>query len=157
MAENKYSTEGMLEDLIRAMVQLCIAELHEKTNLERLNADLELDRIQLTDFTVQEMELIESLEMITEARRTHQKLIYTLAGEKGDMKQWCKVKHMAMAMYTTFEAYQASDNDQALYSAYLQVNKLFIATMTKFLGFPVTDCASCFTDFLKGGGETDGL
>lgn len=157
MAENKYSTEGMLEDLIRAMVQLCATELHEKTNLERLNADLELGRIQLTDFTVKEMELMESLDMITEARRNHQKLIYTLAGEKGDMKEWCKVKHMAMAMYTTFEAYQASENDQALYSAYLQVNKLFIATMTKFLGFPVTDCASCFTDFLKGGGEEDGL
>ena len=157
MVENKYSTEGMLEDLIRAMVQLASAELHEKTNLERLNANLELGRIEFGDFNMQELEVIESLRLITEARRTHQKLIYSLSGSKGDMKQWCKVKHMAMAMYTTFEAYQASDNDQALYSAYLQVNKLFIATMTKFLGFPVTDCASCFTDFLKGGGEEDGL
>lgn len=157
MAENKYSTEGMLEDLIRAMVQLCATELHEKTNLERLNADLELGRIEFADFNIQEIELIESLSMITEARRNHQKLVYTLAGGKGDMKQWCKVKHMAMAMYTTFEAYQATDNDQDLYSAYLNTNRLFIATMTKFLGFPVTDCASCFTDFIKGGGEEDGL
>lgn len=157
MSENKYSTEGMLEDLIRAMVQLACTELHEKTNLERLNADLELDKIEFGKFDAQEVELIASLDKITELRRVHQQLIYELAGGVGDMKQWCKVKHMAMAMYTTFEAYQASDNDQRLYTAYLNVNKLFIETMTKFLGMQITDCASCFTDILKGGGDTDGL
>lgn len=157
MAENKYSTEGMLEDLIRAMVQLACTELHEKTNLERLNADLELDKISYEEFVKQEPELTDSLERITELRRVHQRLLYELSGENGDMKQWCKVKHMALAMYTTFEAYQASDNDGRLYDAYLKVNKLFIETMTKFLGMPVTDCASCFTDILKGGGDTDGM
>lgn len=148
MENNKHSTEGALEDLIRSMVQMCCTELHEKTNLERLNADLELDRIELIEFDNKESELIESLKTITTIRREQLLLIYNLAGGAGDKTQWCKIKHLAMAMYTAFEAYQAID-DPALYESYLKINKVFIETLTKFMGMEVTQCASCFTDMIK--------
>lgn len=155
MTQNKYSTEGMLEDMIRSYVQMCATELHEKTNLERINAELEREGITYAEFEKQEKLVLENLESYTQIRRATQKSIFDLAGGKGDIHEWCKVKHLAMSMYTMFETYQASDSNMAVYDLYLAINKEFIKTMTKFLGLPITDCSACFTDFLKGSLESE--
>lgn len=149
MAENKLSSEGLLEDLMRTMVQLTCAELHEKTNIERLNADLELGEINLQEFDELEPDYIANLEQVTALRRTTTKLIFDIAGGKGNEKKWCLTKHVGAAMYTAFEAWQASDNDMALYDLYLNINQYFIKVMTEFMGLPVISCASCLTDILK--------
>lgn len=149
MAENKLSSEGLLEDLMRTMVELVCAELHEKTNLERLNADLELGEIDQLEFDQLEPDYIQNLDEVTQLRRATTKMIYDLSGGKGNIKKWCLTKHVAGAMYTAFEAYQASDNDMALYDLYLGINKYFIKVMTEFMGLPVISCASCLTDILK--------
>lgn len=149
MAENKLSSEGLLEDLIRTMVQLTCAELHEKTNVERLNADLELGNITMDEFNQMEPDYIENLEQVTALRRATTKMIFDISGGEGNVKKWCLTKHVGGAMYTAFEAWQASDNDMALYDLYLSINQYFIKVMTDFMGLPVISCASCLTDMLK--------
>ena len=62
-----------------------------------------------------------------------------------------QVKHLGMAMYTAFEAYQASDNDPEMLDFALRANQMFIKAVTEFLGVEVTECASCFSDILKTG------
>lgn len=79
--------------------------------------------------------------------------LYNSFGSKGDREQWCLVKHLSMAMYTAFEAYQASDRDPELLNIALEINKKFIETCTKFLGVEITSCASCFADIMKAGGN----
>ena len=75
--------------------------------------------------------------------------IITAYSDEIDYHKWCEVKHTAMAMYTAFEAYQANDST-ALYDYYLACNKLFIKTVSQFLGIDMPACAACFTDALKG-------
>lgn len=82
-------------------------------------------------------------------RRKQMLLLYKMYGEKGDKKQWCIVKHLSMAMYTMFECWQASEDDE-MQRMYLDINAMFIKAVTKFIGTEITSCASCFADILKG-------
>ena len=86
-------------------------------------------------------------------RRSQMLYLYNSFGGKGDREQWCLVKHLSMAMYTAFEAYQASDRDPELLNIALEINKKFIEACTKFLGVEITSCASCFADIMKAGGK----
>ena len=139
--ENKYSTSGIGEDIIRSFTQVASAELHTKTLLEKRVSEVENSMVK--DEDIQEY---------ADIRRTQMIYLYKLFGEKGDIEQWCLVKHLSMAMYTSFEAWQASDNDSELLSIALDINKKFIETCTKFLGTEITSCAACFADIMKGEG-----
>ncbi|WP_305085570.1 hypothetical protein, partial [uncultured Dubosiella sp.] len=66
---------------------------------------------------------------------------------------WCLVKHLGLAMYTAFESWQASEDNENLFYIYQQANKLFVKAMSKFLGVTITECASCFSDILKAESE----
>lgn len=153
MAENIHSTDGIAEDLIRSMVQIASAELHAKTILEKRVSELENGLVDLDDSSKQlgkiaaaEAELIE----LAQIRREDMLFLFELYGSKGDKEKWCTVKHMAMASMTAFEAWQASNNDPQLQEMALKKNKLFIKSLSAFLGVEVTECASCFSDALKG-------
>lgn len=153
--ENKYSTSGIGEDIIRSFTQVASAELHTKTLLEKRVSEVENSMVKDEDIPKQ-LEKIESLkeevQEYADIRRTQMIYLYKLFGEKGDIEQWCLVKHLSMAMYTSFEAWQASDNDSELLSIALDINKKFIETCTKFLGTEITSCAACFADIMKGEG-----
>mgnify|MGYP005982818147 CR=1 FL=1 len=159
--ENKHSTDGIAEDLIRSVVQIASAEMHAKTLLEKRVSELEYGLIDLDQEEVlnQQLDAIRALkEEITELaeiRRGDMLYLYTLYGEKGDKEQWCTFKHLAIAMMTAFESWQASESDEALLNSYLKKNQLFIRATAKFLGVEVTACAACFADILKNDLATD--
>lgn len=146
-------SDGVAEDLIRAFVQVGCAEVHAKTLLEKATAQLENGIIDLSDSdaieaqTTKMNELTEEINSLAETRRGIMLHLFNMY--HGDKDYWCMVKHLGIGAYTLFEAYQASDDDPALLSLAMDANKRFIKAMTRFLGTEVTECASCFADFLK--------
>lgn len=148
--ENEYSTSGMLEDLIRSMVQLVSVELHAKTACEKAEQALAEAEEDETSCLVNELVEAESyLERVTNLRRTSMRLIASKS-DKVKPTKWCEVKHSAMAMYTAFEAFQADSKNASLAQYYYDCNRLFIEVVSDWLGLDIPPCASCFEDALKG-------
>lgn len=153
---NQHSSDGIAEDLIRSFVQVAAAELHAKTILEKRVSELENGLIDTTNVDVvnahlDKIELAKNdLVDLAECRRDDMRYLYTLFEEMGDKEQWCTVKHLSMAMITAFEVWQASDEDEVLLNIALKKNKLFVKSISRFIGVELTDCASCLSDMLKG-------
>lgn len=155
--KNINSSDGLAEDLIRSFIQLAVAEQHIKTLIEKRVSELENGIINTQD--TEELnknfeatkDLRTDLEVYAEARRADMRFLYELYGGRGNKEMWCLVKHGAVAMYTAFEAYQASEMDEELLDMALNKNRLFIKALSRFLGVSVTECAACFADILKGG------
>ncbi|WP_304418679.1 hypothetical protein, partial [Faecalibaculum rodentium] len=124
------------------------AELHTKTSIEKAVSDIENG---VSDDTARIEYLKEDLMTQASLRREIMLSLYRMYGERGDKEKWCVVKHLGMAMYTAFEAFQASDNDPEMLDFSLRANQMFIKAVTEFLGVEVTECASCFSDILKAG------
>lgn len=153
MKENNHSSDALAEDLIRSLVQMTCAELHIKTLIEKKSSEFDnamiADGIELHERLREIEELERSLTDYTQLRREDMLTLYDLYGQKGNKDYWCLVKHLGAAMMTAFEAYQASD-DPSLYDRYMRKNKLFIESLSAFIGTEITDCAACFGDMLKG-------
>lgn len=147
-------SDGQAEDLIRAFVQLACAEGHLKTLMEKATAQLEggiidvFDDDAVANQTEKINELEDELTMTAELRRSVMLRLFEMYD--GDKDYWCMVKHLGVAAYNLFEVYQASDGDMELLTMAFEANKRFIRALTRFLGTEITDCASCFADFLKG-------
>lgn len=159
MSENKHSTSGLSEDLLRSFIQVGCAELHLKTLMEKRISELENGMVSDDDF-VKHLDVIDDIEKdmeeLAQIRREEMLYIFNAFGGKGDKEQWCMVKHLGLASFTAFEAYQASDKDQDLWNIAFSLNKKFIKAMTKFIGAEEwTDCQSCFSDFLKAKGDNE--
>lgn len=150
--ENKHSSDGIAEDLIRSLVQMASVELHTKTLIEKRISEIENGMVNEEDIPKQ-LEIIQGLkddiEEQAEVRRSIMLYLYNLYGQKGNKEYWCMVKHLSMAMYTMFESWQASERDEELLSMAIQINKMFIKALTCFLGVEITECSSCFSDILK--------
>lgn len=151
-------SDGAAEDLIRSFVQMGCAELHQKTLVEKYNAQLENGLIDVEDSEAvrKQIEKIndasDELDALAECRRGL--MLCLLNMYDGDKDYWCLVKHIGNAMYCAFEAYQATGNAD-IYEEYLSTNRRFIHAMTHFLGVEITDCAACFADALKAGRDKD--
>lgn len=146
--KNPNSSDGIAEDMIRAFVQFGCSELHAKTLLEKTNAELENGMIDAKKGVELASNYEEMMDSYAELRRGTMKRLFDMYD--GDNATWCLVKHLGMGMYTTFEAYQASEHDEKLYELYLEANKQFIKALSMFLGTEITDCSACFADMLKG-------
>lgn len=157
--ENKHSSDGMAEDLIRSLVQLGCTEMHCKTIIEKKTSEIdngliEVDKMDALSLHMDQISsATEMLHETAQLRREIMLYLFQMYGGKGDKTKWCSVKHLGISMMCTFEAYQASNNDLALLELAQRQNKLFIRALTEFLGVEITDCASCFADILKGGGN----
>lgn len=155
-SNNLNSSSGLAEDLIRSMIQMCVAEMHAKTILEKRISEMEHGIIDVTDKDIlgKQLDAIKTLksELVeyAERRRADMLHLFNMFGGIGDKEQWCMVKHLGIAMMTAFECWQASDNNPELLNSAMQKNALFIKAVTKFLGVEITACASCFSDILKG-------
>lgn len=151
--ENKHSSDGIAEDMIRSFVQIGCAELHAKTLLEKYQAQLENGLIDVTDPKVVEAhnlkidDTIEEIALLAETRRGIMLRLFDMY--HGDKDYWCLIKHIGIGAYNLFEAYQASDDDASLLNLANEANKRFIKALSHFLGVTVTECASCFSDILK--------
>lgn len=154
--KNTHASEGLAEDLIRSIVQIGSAEMHEKTILEKRISELEngLIDVENDDVVSQQIEKIEeakqSLCELAAVRRADMLFLFDLFEGKGDKEKWCMVKHLGIAMMTAFEAWQASEQDDQLLEMALNKNRLFIKAISQFIGVEITDCASCFSDMMKG-------
>lgn len=152
--ENKHSSDGIAEDMIRSFVQAGCAETHAKTLLEKAYAQMEngmldvFDEKAMEEHTAKIDELTEELSALAELRRSIMLKLFSMYD--GDKDYWCMVKHLGIGAYTLFEAYQASDDDPELFNMALEANKRFIKALSRFLGTEVTECAACFADMLKG-------
>lgn len=157
--KNVHSSDGIAEDVIRTIVQLVCGEGHIKTLIEKTTAELENGLIDVEDRDALEAasrridDLGEELNELSRLRRNA--MLWLYEQYDGDKTYWCQVKHLASAMYTAFESWQASDDDPMLYGLYMDTNKQFIRALTHFLGVEVTTCAACFADALKGENDAE--
>lgn len=153
--------DGALEDMIRSFVQYGCAELHSKTLLEKYISQLENGLIDADDPEIlnRHLQLIDSIkEMMNEQAELRRNAMQYLFdhSENGNPDMWCLVKHLSIGAMTTFESYQATDDDPALMNLWLEANKSFLKALSLFLGYEITECAACFSDMVKGiKGETD--
>lgn len=148
-------SDGLAEDLIRAFQQAACAEGHYKTLVEKYNSEMENGLIDVDDDEVRIAHIeklnsaVQELNQIAEIRRSMM-LHLMNKYEKHDKTMWCIVKHLSLAEYNAFEAYQASDNDANLLNIWLLMRSRFVHSVTRWLGIEVTDCSSCFGDIIKG-------
>lgn len=146
-------SDGIAEDLIRSIVQTACAEVHSKTLLEKFEAQLSDGIIDLSDEKAvqRQLNMIDDVQYeinaLAELRRGIMLKLFEMYD--GDKNYWCLIKHLGVAAYTAFEAYQASDDDADLLNLALEANRRFTKALTHFLGVEITDCAACFGDFLK--------
>lgn len=159
MATNKLSESGMAEDLIRSYIQFGCAEVHAKTLYEKTIASLNNGLINVEDGeelqkALNKAELYkEDINTYAELRRGVMRYLFGMFD--GDRDMWCQAKHLGIACYTLFEAYQASDDDVELLHMAYEANSAFVKAMSRFLGTEITDCASCFADMMKGNENED--
>ena len=152
--KNVHSESGVMEDLIRSIVQLICSEGHLKSLIEKTTAELENGLIDIDDSEVVLKATNDlahyqvELEDITGLRRKAMLKLYNM-GDNGDKKYWCQVKHMAQASFNCWEAYCGSEDDTELYALALGMNEQFIRALTHFLGFEITTCAACYLDAEK--------
>lgn len=152
MAKNIQS-DGIAEDLIRSIVQTACAEVHAKTLLEKFEAQLTDGIIDLgnEEAVQKQISLIEDVQYeinaLAELRRSIMLKLFHMYN--GDKNYWCLIKHLGVAAYTAFEAYQASDDDADLLNISVEANRRFTKALSHFLGVEITDCAACFADMLR--------
>lgn len=157
--ENKHSSDGIAEDMIRAFTQVGCAETHAKTLLEKFQAQLNDGIIDISNQEVVEKhiqkinETIEEISDLAETRRAIMLRLFEMYD--GDKDYWCEVKHLSIASMTAFEAYQASDDDSTMLNLALETNKRFIRALTHFLGVEISDCAACFSEIIKAKERND--
>lgn len=155
MAKNDMSEVGYAEDLIRSYIQFGCAEIHAKTLYEKATAELENGMIDVEDAEALQNHLDraqmfrDDINEYASIRRDIMRKLMDMF-PNGDKSMWCQAKHLGIGMMTLFEAYQGSDDDIELLHMAYEANKAFTKAMTRFLGIEISDCASCFSDALKG-------
>lgn len=153
--QNVHASDGIGEDLLRAITNFACSEAHAKTLYEKVNAELENGLVDVEDEKVLQSRLDEmgalreDINNYAELRRKTMLALYEQYGSKGDKNMWCMVKHLSVSTMTLFEAYQASDDDLGLLQLAIDSNKQFVKAVSRFVGADMTECASCLSDYLK--------
>lgn len=151
--KNEHSSDGIAEDIIRSIVQTGCAEAHAKTLYEKATAELENgiidpDDTESVSAQVEKInDLVDEINELARIRRSEMITLYEMY--QGDKTYWCMIKHLGIASYTLFEAYQASDDDRDLLDLAMDANKAFVRALSHFLGVEITECAACFADLIK--------
>lgn len=155
MPSNEHSSSGQAEDLIRAFVQMGCAEVHLKTLYEKTLAEMENGIVDVSDKEVREAYIEKAndyREDLIASAQLRRRMMYKCFSmfENGDKDVWCMIKHLGISNMCAWETWQASDDDPELLDIAIESNRLFTKYLTRFLGMEITDCASCFSDYLKG-------
>lgn len=158
MATNRLSESGHSEDLIRSYIQFGCAEVHAKTLYEKATSELENGLVDVTDEELLQKQLAkcdaykEDMNEYADMRRDIMRKLLDMFPD-GDRNLWCQAKHLGIGAMQLWESYIGSEDDVELLTMAYEANRLFIKAMTRFLGIEWTDCASCFSDSMKGVSE----
>ena len=163
---NKNSSVGITEDMITNIMHLGASEYHLEILIRKYedqikfwynqdNPDIqtEEDRIAIYDAQEKVNQLTMTLQQVTEQRRGSMTLLKSQANENGNPDMWCLLKHVLVAVITSFEAWQVDITNDTVKFVFLEQSRVANQVLAMFLGYEVTPCSACLTDQLKEDGK----
>lgn len=163
---NKNSSVGITEDMITNIMHLGASEYHLEILIRKYedqikfwynqdNPDIqtEEDRIAIYDAQEKVNQLTMTLQQVTEQRRGAMTLLKSQANENGNHDMWCLLKHVLVAVITSFEAWQVDIANDKVKFVFLEQSRVANQVLAMFLGYEVTPCSACLTDQLKEDGK----
>lgn len=163
---NKNSSVGITEDMITNIMHLGASEYHLEILIRKYedqikfwynqdNPDIqtEEDRIAIYDAQEKVNQLTMTLQQVTEQRRGAMTLLKSQANENGNPDMWCLLKHVLVAVITSFEAWQVNIANDKVKFVFLEQSRVANQVLAMFLGYEVTPCSACLTDQLKEDGK----
>lgn len=163
---NKNSSVGITEDMITNIMHLGASEYHLEILIRKYedqikfwynqdNPDIQTedDRIAIYDAQEKVNQLTMTLQQVTEQRRGAMTLLKSQANENGNPDMWCLLKHVLVAVITSFEAWQVDIANDKVKFVFLEQSRVANQVLAMFLGYEVTPCSACLTDQLKEDGK----
>lgn len=163
---NKNSSVGITEDIITNIMQLGASEYHLEIlvrkyedqikfwyNQDNPDFQTEEDKIAIYDTEEKVAQTTMMLQQVTEQRRKAMTLLKAQANEKGNADLWCLLKHVLVAVITSFEAWQVDIANDDVKFVFLEQSRIANQVLAMFLGYEVTPCSACLTDQLKEDGK----
>lgn len=163
---NKNSSVGITEDIITNIMHLGAGEYHLEIlvrkyedqikfwyNLDAPEIQSEEDKIAIYDTKEKLNQIVMTLQQLTEQRRKAMGLLKAQANDKGNPDLWCLLKHVLVAVITSFEAWQVDIANDNVKSVFIEQSRVANQVLAMFLGYEVTPCSACLTDQLKEDGK----
>ena len=163
---NKNSSVGITEDIITNIMHLGAGEYHLEIlvrkyedqikfwyNLDAPEIQSEEDKIAIYDTKEKLNQIIMTLQQLTEQRRKAMTLLKAQANDNGNPDLWCLLKHVLVAVITSFEAWQVDIANDNVKSVFIEQSRVANQVLAMFLGYEVTPCSACLTDQLKEDGK----
>ena len=166
MTVNKNSSVGITEDIITNIMHLGASEYHLEILIRKYEDQIkfwynqdnpeiqsEEDKISVYDAKDKVNLLTMTLQQVTEERRRAMTLLKTQANDNGNPDLWCLLKHVLVAVITSFEAWQVDFANDNVKFVFLEQSRVANQVLAMFLGYEVTPCSACLTDQLKEDGK----
>ena len=166
MTVNKNSSVGITEDIITNIMHLGASEYHLEILIRKYEDQIkfwynqdnpeiqsEEDKISVYDAKDKVNHLTMTLQQVTEERRRAMRLLKTQANDNGNPDLWCLLKHVLVAVITSFEAWQVDFANDNVKFVFLEQSRVANQVLAMFLGYEVTPCSACLTDQLKEDGK----
>lgn len=166
MTVNKNSSVGITEDIITNIMHLGASEYHLEILIRKYEDQIkfwynqdnpeiqsEEDKISVFDAKDKVNQLTMTLQQVTEERRRAMRLLKTQANDNGNPDLWCLLKHVLVAVITSFEAWQVDFANDNVKFVFLEQSRVANQVLAMFLGYEVTPCSACLTDQLKEDGK----
>lgn len=155
---NHQSSIGLTEEMITNLLNAVAFEYHQKINCDKYHSilhikgvDSEEERLMYEDLLSNTMTL---LKQATDIRRNTMRILqYLSVSDNKDL--WCSLKHVAVMVITSFEAWQVDLNNSELEEHYHSTVELFNNVISSFLGFAPVPCSACFADMLQNKEQMD--
>lgn len=166
MTVNKNSSVGITEDIITNIMHLGASEYHLEIlirkyedqikfwyNMDNPEIQTEEDKIAIFDTKDKVNQITMTLQQVTEERRRAMTLLKSQANDNGNHDLWCLLKHVLVAVITSFEAWQVDFANDKVKFVFLEQSRVANQVLAMFLGYEVTPCSACLTDQLKEDGK----
>lgn len=166
MTVNKNSSVGITEDIITNIMHLGASEYHLEIlirkyedqikfwyNMDNPEIQTEEDKIAIFDTKDKVNQITMTLQQVTEERRRAMTLLKSQANDNGNNDLWCLLKHVLVAVITSFEAWQVDFANDKVKFVFLEQSRVANQVLAMFLGYEVTPCSACLTDQLKEDGK----
>nr|DAN87206.1 MAG TPA: hypothetical protein [Caudoviricetes sp.] len=163
---NKNSSVGITEDIITNIMHLGAGEYHLEIlvrkyedqikfwyNIDAPEIQTEEDKIAIFDTKEKLNQIVMTLQQLTEQRRKAMAILKAQANDNGNPDLWCLLKHVLVAVITSFEAWQVDIANDNVKSVFIEQSRVANQVLAMFLGYEVTPCSACLTDQLKEDGK----